>query len=327
MQKLEFRRLNVELPLDKLNFAMVVGSGAAACADVTDFYRVAMLDMLDATLFNNVPGNKGSKRIPYITTGAVLSPFTCSWDAKDFNLDARSVSVDKMSVMKQICVSDIEDSFEVYNMTAGANNEVNPQSLLTYIWGELARATRRDLEKLRWLGDKDSANALLKLTDGYLKRIKTGWASIPSGAKISSTTVTSANVLDEMNNVLSASKPEIRDNYEELSLFVSSDVFLAYQIAQSNGNATQTHLENMATGYFLGKYKVVETGNLPANTMILMSKQDAIYTYDLENENFITADLTHSFAEPVVRFRLNIYAGFDIFDVSNIVYYGTALAS
>lgn len=327
MQKLEFNRIGVEIPMDKLKFSMVVGNGAKACAEVTDFYRIAMLDMLDATLFNNVPGNKGTKRIPYITTGAVLSPFTCSWDAKDFNLDARSVAVDKMSVMKQICISDIEDSFEVYNMTAGANNEVNPQALLTYIWGELARATRRDIEKLRWLGDKDSANALLKLTNGYLKAIETGWASIPSGAKITSTTVTAANVLVEMNKVLSASKPEIRANYNELTLFVSSDVFLAYQIAQSSGNATQTHLENMATGYFLGKYRVVEAADLPANTMTLMAKQDAIYTYDLENENFITADLTHTYAEPVVRFRMNVYVGFDIFDVSNIVYYGTALAS
>lgn len=327
MQKLQFNRLGVEIPMDKLKFNMVVGDGAKACAEVTDFYRIAMLDMLDATLFNNVPGNKNTKRIPYVTTGTVLADFSCSWDAQDFNLDARSVAVDKMSVMRQICVSDIEDSFEVYNMTAGANSEVSPQSVLTYIWGQLARATRRDLEKLRWLGDKDSANALLKLTNGYLKAIKTGWASIPTAAKITSTTVTAANVLVEMNKVLSASKPEIRDNYDDLSIFVSSDIFLAYQIAQSSGNATQTHLENMATGYFLGKYRVVETANLPANTMILMAKQDAIYTYDMENENFITADLTNTYAVPVVRFRLNVYAGFDIFDVSNIVYYGTALAS
>lgn len=327
MEKLEFSRLKVSIPVNQLNFNMVVGSGAEYCPAVTDFYKVAMIDKLDATLFNNVPGNKASKRIPYITAANVIQPFTCSWNALDFNLDAREVSVDKMSVMHQICVSDIEDSFEVWNMTSGANNEVNPSSLLNYIWSELARMTRRDVEKLRWLGDKASANALLKLTDGYLKRIKTGWASIPTAAKITGTTVTVANVVAEMSKVLAAVKPEIRANYQDLTLYVSSDIFLNYAVAQSLGNATQSHLENVNTNYFLGKYRVVEVGDMTANTMVAMPKQDAIYTYDLENENFITADLTNSFATPVVRFRVNLYIGFDIFDVTNVVYYGTPLAS
>ena len=324
MEKITFNRLNIEMPLDKFKFSMIVGSGAKASPEVTDFYIKALIDKTDAALFNNVPGNKGSKRIPILTTGDLLAPFNCSWAGKDVNLDAKEVSVDKVSVMVQICISDIEDSFEVWNMTSGANNPVNPQALLSYIWGEIARKVRAEVEFLRWNGNKGATGTgINKLTNGYMTLLKTNVALI---SKVTSpVAITPSNVVAEFYRTLSLTKKENRMNFSELNIFVSSNVYLAFITAASTGNNSDTHLVSDSGDMYLGKYKITEVLELPDNTILTIPKQDVIYTYDLEDENFLTVDMSTTTAEPVVRFRMNLYFGFDIYDYANVVYYGPAL--
>lgn len=326
MEKIKFNKLGIELDVKQLDFSLIVGSGAEYCPDVTDFYQTALVSKTDASLFNNVPGNKASKRIPVLSTGRVIQPFTCGWNGKDVNLDAKEVAVDKMSVMHQICISDIEDSFEVWNMTSGANNPVNPQTLLSYIWNYLAEKTRNDMEYLRWYGDKSAVdpNNYLTNTNGFITLFENNVGLL--NIVTSPVAITPTNVVNEFYRTLGMVDPIHRKNYKELSIFVSSNVFLAFLVAATTGNNTATHLVSDAGDLFLGKYRITEVPSLADNIMIMGPKQDFIYTYDLEEENFMTVDRTQYAAEPVVRFRLNLYFAHDIYDYSNIVYYGPSLS-
>jgi hypothetical protein len=324
MTKLEFKRSlkALNITTNDLKFALEVGESAQACPEVAQFYETALINKTDANLFNNVPGVKKSKRIPVITSGNLLKPFACPWSDSAIDLNAKEIAVDKVNAMVEICVTDIEDSFEVWNMTQGANQPVTPQTFLNFIWQYIARKVRSEVEWLRWYGDKvNGANTWEKLTNGYITLMKAniGLVNVVSGA----TTITVSNVKTELYNAISAVPAKLHN--QELNIFVSSNVYLAYGFAQADGNATLTHLENQPQYKLLGKYKIIEVPVLDDDTIVIAPKQDLVYGYDLEEENFIVADMIHS-AEMTVRFRVNLYFGFDIYDYTNVTYYGPSLS-
>lgn len=323
MKKVEFKKLNFSMDLDKILLSMDVGSGAEPCADVTEFYQNTLVTPLSAEMFLNVPGNKHTKRIPLLTTGRVMQPFTCSFNGKDVDLNAKEVSVDKVAVMTDICISDIEDSFEVSNMIAGANNQVNPQAFLSYVWGEIAKSTKADLEWLRFNGDKTSGDAFVKLTNGYVALMGANIASV--NVVSTPVAITPSNVITELYRLIGEIPAVLRQDPSKLNIFVSANVALAFAVAAAQGN-TMAYITGDMGNMFLGKYKITEVVDLADNTMFGGPKQDFIYTYDLVDENFITADLTHTMAEPVIRFRVNMYFGFDIYKYSNLAYYGPVLS-
>lgn len=325
MENIKFSKLNQELSLKDLQsvkFSMNVESGAEACADVVDFYRNTLITPTDVKAFNNVPGNKGTKRIPVLNTGRVTKAFNCNWSASDVDLDAKEVGVDKVSVMVEICVSDIEDSFAVNQLASGAGNFGKP-ALLSYIWGEVAKQAKADMEWLRWNGDKTSADSFEKLTNGYMTLLanNAGQVNVVSGA----TTITATNVIAELGKALASVPAKLRSKASELSIFVSSDVALAYALATAQGNHIGNVTEDMGT-MFLGKYKLIEVVDLPASTMIIAPKQDMVYTYDLVEEGFTIVDMNQTAATPTMRFRINMYYGFDIYDYANVTYYGASLS-
>ena len=323
MEKIIFSKYpELNITTKDLQFSLNVGSGAGACADVTDFYQRTLVTPTSAELFNNVPGNKGSKRIPTISTGRVTKPYLCGWTASDVALNAKEVAIDKMSVMVEICVSDIEDSFLVQSMLPGANNPVNPQAFLNYIWGEIAKQAKADMEYLRWNGDKSSVDPFIKLTNGYLKLLKTNVANINVVSGYAA--ITSANVIDKLYATIATVDSTLRSAPETLDIFVSSNVALAFAVAAASGNTGAFITGDMGT-MFLGKYKLTEFSELPDNVIIAGPIQDFVFTYDLLDENFTTVDMLANAAIPTVRFRVNMYYGFDVYDYTHVSYYGPAL--
>lgn len=132
-KKIKFSRLGLEFKESQLSLAMNVDSSAGACPEAVDFYQRSLLTESNSEDFNNVPFNKGKKRIPVLSSGRVLKPWTCTFEGESIDLSAKETEVDKFAVMVDICIADIEDSFLVDNMKAGANNNVNPESFLFYV--------------------------------------------------------------------------------------------------------------------------------------------------------------------------------------------------
>lgn len=322
MEKIKLNKANIELDLAQLTFSLNVGNGAIACPGVTEFYQNTILTETNREMFLNVPGNKNSKRIPILTTGRVTKEFSCKFENGDINLDAKEVKVDKMAVTKSICINEVEDSFLVDEMVKGENNEVNPQAFLSYIWAEIAKQASADMEYLRWHGDKTSVDDFIKLTNGYLALIGDNFALVN---KASYAAITPSNVVDQLFATIEKVPAAERIKANELSIFVASNVAMAFALAASKGN-TMAYVTGDMGDMFLGKYKIVEVVDLDDDMIIVGPKKDFIYTYDAVDKNFVTADLTHTFGEPIVRFRVNMYYGFDIYDYTHIAYHGPVLS-
>lgn len=254
-QILKFTKQDFSIDVSKLKFSLVPTADAGPDVPVIEWYKEVLLDETSRDLFLNVPFNKDRKRIPQIKpAGRTLKPFTCSFDASDINLDAKKVSVDKMSAMYQICVADIEDSFEVWNMTAGANQPISSTVFLNYVWSEIGRYVKADVEYLRWNGDKTATGSTFNsLTNGYMTLVADNIAqvNVVSGA----TNITATNVIDELAKALGTVDKTVRADSANLDIFVSSDVALAFAVSAAKGN-TQSYITGDMGMMFFRKIQI-----------------------------------------------------------------------
>jgi hypothetical protein len=181
----------------------------------------------------------------------------------------------------------------------------------------MAARIGNDIELIRWQGDTTSLNPVLSLCDGYLKKLCADEAvnGLYNGV------INATNVLDEMTNVLKASPAAVQAKRADLRLFVSSDVFVNYQIAAASGN-TLTYVTAPLAPTFLG-IKIVLAEGMPVNTMVLALKTDLIYAFDAEGDAkaLKAVNLSDSVAEPYIRTRANLKAGFHYTNPSQIVVY------
>jgi len=222
-------------------------------------------------------------------------------------LNAIDIDVCAFSAMAQICQFDLEQSFVALQMTQGSNGDFSVPSFMNYYWGEMAKQIEEDIELIRWQGDITSENALLALCDGYLTRLCKDGASL---AYTSGGAINASNVLTTFEAVLNGLPASVRFKKADLRFRVSSNVAAAYELAAASGN-TLTYVTLPLGLTFLG-IKVVVCEGMPDNTIVASLKDDLIYAFDAEGDSkaLKAVNLTDSVAEPYIRTRANVKAGF-----------------
>jgi len=300
-----------------LKFDLDVETNALLCPNPDEFYSRAYLTEDIADNYRTLPGIKSATKLANVTFGNILAPSTCNFTAPSDNLDAIDVTVCALSGMSQLCQFDLEQSFLALQMSQGSNGDFTVASFMAYYWNEMAARIGNDLELIRWQGDTESEDPVLSLCDGYLKQLCADNAvnGLYNGA------ITSSNVLAQMTLVLQNSPAAVQSKRADLRLFVSSDVFVNYQIAAATGN-TMTYVTAPLAPTFLG-IKIVLAEGAPVNTMVLALKTDLIYAFDAEGDAkaLKAVNLSDSVAEPYIRTRANLKAGFTYTNPSQIVVY------
>jgi hypothetical protein len=300
-----------------LKFDLDVDTNALLCPNPDEFYSKAYLTEDIADNYRTLPGIKSATKLANVTFGNILAPSTCNFSAPTDNLDAVDIDVCALSAMAQICQFDLEQSFLALQMSQGSNGDFTVASFMSYYWSEMAARIGNDLELIRWQGDTTSEDAVLSLCDGYIKRLCADNAvnGLYSGV------IDSSNVLAKMTAVLQASPAAVQAKRADLRLFVSSDVFVNYQIAAASGN-TLTYVTAPLAPTFLG-IKIVLAEGMPTSTMVLALKTDLIYAFDAEGDAkaLKAVNLSDSVAEPYIRTRANLKAGFHYTNPDQIVMY------
>jgi hypothetical protein len=300
-----------------LKFDLDVDTNALLCPNPDEFYSKAYLTEDIADNYRTLPGIKSATKLANVTFGNILAPSTCNFSAPTDNLDAVDIDVCALSAMAQICQFDLEQSFLALQMSQGSNGDFTVASFMSYYWTEMAARIGNDLELIRWQGDTTSEDAVLSLCDGYIKRLCADVAvnGLYSGV------IDSSNVLAKMTAVLQDSPAAVQAKRADLRLFVSSDVFVNYQIAAASGN-TLTYVTAPLAPTFLG-IKIVLAEGMPTSTMVLALKSDLIYAFDAEGDAkaLKAVNLSDSVAEPYIRTRANLKAGFHYTNPDQIVMY------
>jgi hypothetical protein len=300
-----------------LKFDLDVDTNALLCPNPDEFYSKAYLTEDIADNYRTLPGIKSATKLANVTFGNLLAASNCNFTAPTDNLDAVDIDVCALSAMSQICQFDLEQSFLALQMSQGSNGDFTVASFMSYYWTEMANRIGNDLELIRWQGDTTSEDAVLSLCDGYMKKLCADAAVIG----LYTDAITSTNVLARMTTVLQSAPAAVQALRGDLRLFVSSDVFVNYQIAAASGN-TLTFVTAPLAPTFLG-IKIVLASGAPANTMVLALKTDLIYAFDAEGDAkaLKAVNLSDSVAEPYIRTRANLKAGFHYTNPSQIVVY------
>lgn len=300
-----------------LKFDLDVDTNALLCPNPDEFYSKAYLTEDIADNYRTLPGIKSATKLANVTFGNLLAASNCNFTAPTDNLDAVDIDVCALSAMSQICQFDLEQSFLALQMSQGSNGDFTVASFMSYYWNEMANRIGNDLELIRWQGDTTSEDAVLSLCDGYMKKLCADAAVIG----LYTDAITSSNVLARMTTVLQSAPAAVQALRGDLRLFVSSDVFVNYQIAAASGN-TLTFVTAPLAPTFLG-IKIVLASGAPANTMVLALKTDLIYAFDAEGDAkaLKAVNLSDSVAEPYIRTRANLKAGFHYTNPSQIVVY------
>ena len=300
-----------------LKFDLDVDTNALLCPNPDEFYSKAYLTEDIADNYRTLPGIKSATKLANVTFGNLLAASNCNFTAPTDNLDAVDIDVCALSAMSQICQFDLEQSFLALQMSQGSNGDFTVASFMSYYWNEMANRIGNDLELIRWQGDTTSEDDVLSLCDGYMKKLCADTDVIG----LYTDAITSSNVLARMTTVLQSAPAAVQALRGDLRLFVSSDVFVNYQIAAASGN-TLTYVTAPLAPTFLG-IKIVLASGAPVNTMVLALKTDLIYAFDAEGDAkaLKAVNLSDSVAEPYIRTRANLKAGFHYTNPSQIVVY------
>ena len=290
----------------KLKFDLEVENNALLCPTPNEFYSRAYLTADVADTYRALPGIKSKTKLANVAFGSILKSSTCNFEAPTDTLDAIDIEVCAFSAMAQICQFDLEQSFVALQMTQGSNGDFSVPSFMNYYWGEMAKQIEEDIELIRWQGDTESVNPLLALCDGHLKKLCADLdLAYSSGGAVDST-----NVLATLNSVVGGLPASVRFKKTDLRIRVSSNVASAYELAAASGN-TLTYVSAPLQMTYLG-IKVVVCEGMPDNTIVASLQTDLIYAFDAEGDSkaLKAVNLTDTVAEPYIRTRANVKAGF-----------------
>jgi hypothetical protein len=291
----------------KLKFDLDIENNALLCPNPNEFYSRAYLTADIADTYRALPSIKSRARIANVAFGSILKASTCNFEAPTDTLDAIDIDVCAFSAMAQICQFDLEQSFVALQMTQGSNGDFTVASFMNYYWGEMAKQIEEDIELIRWQGDTASENPLLALCDGYLIKLcgDGGNLAYTNGGAVDTT-----NVLTVLENVVNGLPASVRFKKADLRIRVSSNVAAAYELKAATGN-TLTYVTLPLGLTFLG-IKVIICEGMPDNTIVASLKDDLIYAFDAEGDSkaLKAVNLTDTVAEPYIRTRANVKAGF-----------------
>lgn len=302
-----------------LKFDLDIETNALLCANPDEFYSKAYLSSPDiANNFRTLPGIKSKTKLANVTFGSLLKESTCNFTAPTDTLDAIDIDVCALSAMAQLCQFDLEQSFLALQMSQGSNGDFTVASFMSYYWNEMANVIGQDLELLRWQGDIASEDALLGLCNGYLVQL---CADLGLAAGLYSGAISTANVLTVLEAVVNAAPASIVRKKADLRLYVSTNVANAYELKAAQGN-TQTYVTLPLGLTFLGINVVVCEG-MPDNTIVLTLKNNLVYAFDAEGDSkaLRAVNLSDTVAEPYLRTRANMKAGFHYTNPEEIVVY------
>lgn len=264
---------------------------------------------------NIMTGVKTKSQLPQMDTDAVFQDGkACGFNASGTTkISKRDIEVGSVKVQEALCPSDIEDTFEQMNLTAGSDYT---EIIFASDYSELkSKKIAKALEIAVWQGDTESTNVQLKRFDGFAKIIKAATGVIDANVDeiAVATGITKANVIDVLDAVYAAFPEEYIEN-EDSFIMVGNEVLRLYRAAMKDLNLYNYQLETTPGEMTLygTNMKIIATPGLNGLKEIYGSHWDNLYfATDLldEAEKF---ELKYAPEAEEVRFSAKFKAGVQI---------------
>jgi hypothetical protein len=246
--------------------------------DSDKIYHSALIAGGSKSLFTPIVDVKDKARIRKHDFGNVLQVDGCTFNAQGAGaLSEKLVDACSIKVNLELCQSTLESSFVANAMASGANkSDFLPVDFQNYLTSKLAEKMSADFEVLAWQGDVSNTGGTypIPLCEGLIGQF-TADATV---VDVTATTITSSNVIAEMNRVYDAI-PEAVKFSDRMRIFVSSNVLGAYKQAVAAASAEAYYTKDAPLTY-LGIELVLAQG-LPSNRMVAAELDNLFLITDL----------------------------------------------
>ena len=238
---------------------------------------------------NVMVGVKSSEKINIMDTDAIFQAGgTCGFNASGTTtFTQRTVTVGKIKVNESLCPKSLESKYLQKALPEGSRYDTIAFAA-EYNDKKSARIAAQ-LETALWQGDTVSANVNLNKFDGFVKLIGTSAVEANNATYFGSTatSITSTNVVAVVDALYKAIPAQVVAK-DDMTIFMSQDVFRTYTIALKNANMFNYSFDGKADSEFVlpgTSIKVVATPGLNGvSKLYAMRLSNAFLGTDLLNE-------------------------------------------
>ena len=277
---------------------------------------------LDAGAVTILPNVKYKAAMKVGTFSNLVRSADCEFDptTSGLTLTEKVLTPTELQVNLQICKKELHADWEAAQMGFSAFDELPPlfsHFVIARVAAEVANATETSI----WSGSAGEGNF-----DGF----STLLAADATVVDVTGTTVTAANVIDELGKIVDASSAAVLGK-EDLTLYVSNNIARAY-IRALGGFATNVGangVDNKGTTWYNGGALTFEGINifvaqgLGDNKAVLAQKSNLFFgTGLLDDRNVVKVlDMADLDGSDNVRIVMRYTAGVQIGIGADIVYY------
>jgi hypothetical protein len=278
------------------------------------------------------PNVKYQHVIKTVSTDDIVTDSSCDFTATStITLDERTLTPEFQQVNLQLCKSDFQDDWEAISMGYSAHDSL-PSSFSDFLIAHVAAKVAQRTEQSIWTGSTATSGQF----DGISTKIALD-ANLPGANEIAGTTVTAANVIDELGSIVDAIPSTIYGK-EDLNIYVSQNIARAYVRALGGfgsiaSNAGANGVDNKGTlWYGMGQdlaidgVKLFVANGLADNTALAAEKSNLYFGTGLlsDTQEVKVLDMADLDGSQNVRVVMRFTAGVEYGIVDDIVTYGIA---
>lgn len=270
------------------------------------------------------PNIKYKEVLKKIAIDGIVANSSCDFsDTSTVTLTERILEPKSLQVNLELCLTPFRSDWEAISMGYSAHDNL-PKTFSDYFIGMLSAKVAEKTEQDIWNGTAGAGSF-----DGFVTLLAAD-ASLPSAQEITATTVTSSNVIAELEKVADVI-PNVLYGNDDLYIYVSRNIFKAYKSALggfaanglgANGVNAQGQNQDIDIQYFNG-FKVVVANGLNDNQMVAAESSNLFFgTGLLSDQNEVKVlDMADLDGSQNVRFVMRYTAGVQYGEVSQVVLY------
>ena len=248
--------------------------------DAEGFFKKVLTTGVAKNELSLIPNVKSKIKLAYSDLGNILQADDCSFSATgEGSLNQKTMEVCDLKVNLEYCATTFEANYLSMQLRAGSNSEeVMPASYAEFVVDYVAEKVSSDLEKVMFQGNTATASYPYSLCDGLNKLLLADSDVIDVSATAS---LTSANVVTELNRVLDSVPAEVRQE-ANFKIFVSQQIAFSYKQAQAVTQGGLFLVGDKELNY-LG-YRLIPTSGLSAKQMIAFNSDKVYFLTDLTSD-------------------------------------------
>ena len=250
-------------------------------------------------------------------------------DAGTVTITERILEVMEFQINKTECKKTFQQDWISAQMGYSMNNQVLPKSYSDFISQQYIAKIAASMETMIWQGAA-GANAF----DGFTTDWAANASSLAGGAVVTGTTVTAANVVDELGKVVNhvANHASALLDKEDLHIYVSNHIFQMYVRSLggfgaaglgANGYDGKGNNQDLGDTLLFDGIKVFRSPGMPNNDMAATLKSNLFFGCGIEGDlsEIKLIDTGDTLGDQNVRFVSRFKAGIQTGLLEEVVYY------